>query len=81
MFLEDWDGPEKCSGSTAVATWGELTAGEAEAQLVAADVFAAGWWFGEGRLVDGCHLVKRVAVCRSAGRLRVLMCCACFSGK
>ena len=33
----------KCSGPTAAAVWCQLSAGEAEAGLAAADVLAA-WW-------------------------------------
>ena len=37
---------------------GQLTAGEAEAGLVATDVLAAWWQLEERSHVDACHLVK-----------------------
>ena len=57
----------KCSGSTAAAAWGQMTAGKAEAGLVSADVLTVRWWLKERQLVDACHLVKTVVVCQSAG--------------
>ena len=45
-----------------------MTAEEAEAGLVAADVLAVrGLWLEERQLVVACHLVKTAAVCQSAG--------------
>ena len=52
---------------SAAAAWGRLTAGEAEAGLVAADVLAVWRWFEERRHVDASYLVKTVAVCQSPG--------------
>ena len=56
----DWK-CDRCSTGTAV--WLRLTAEEAEAGLVAADVLAVRWlWLEERRLVVACQLVKITVV-------------------
>ena len=47
------------------AVWRHLTAEDAEAWLLAADVLAVRrWWLEERQLVLPCHrLVKTIAVC------------------
>ena len=57
----------KYSGSTAAAVWCRLTAEEAEAGLVAADVLAVWWWLEERWLVGAGRVVKTVVVCQSVG--------------
>ena len=77
------------NSSTAAAVWRQLTAEEAEAGLVAADVLAVRqWWLEEKWLVLACHLVKTDVVCQSVGSssqtedfrrsLKVLICCVDF---
>ena len=54
--------------STASAVWHWLTAVEAQAGLVDADVLTVRrWWLEERRLVLVCQLVKTVLVCQSVG--------------
>ena len=51
------------SGSTVTAAWHWLTAEEAEAGLVAADVpVVRRWWLEQRRLVRACWLVKLAVV-------------------
>ena len=48
------------------AVWSRLTAEEAEAGLLVADVLAVkGWWLEERQLVLACRLVKTDALCQS----------------
>ena len=58
----DWRQVHCFFGSTAAAVWCRLTAEEAEAGLVDADVLAVWWWLEKRRLVAG-QVVNTAAVC------------------
>ena len=52
----------KCSGSTVAVVWHQLSAEEAEAGMMVADVLAV-WWLEERQLVVTGRVVKMAVVC------------------